>query len=64
MKWEYIEDEINLNESHIPARKIIQMREQAGWINVSTGFKGDTAILKFKRKIKIENGKDKEISHR
>lgn len=50
-KWEYIEDKFNLNEPHIPARKIIQMREKAGWINTSTGWEGDTAILKFKRKI-------------
>lgn len=50
-QYEYIEDKFNLNEPHMPARKIIQMREQAGWINISTGWKGDIAILKFKRKI-------------
>lgn len=50
-QYEYVEDKFNLNEPHIPASKIIQMREQAGWINVSTGVKGDTAILRFKRKI-------------
>lgn len=64
MKWEYTEDKINLNEPHISGKRIIQMREQAGWIHISTVFKGDTAMLKFKRKIQIENGKDKEVSHR
>lgn len=48
---EYIEDKINMSEPHIPARKIIQMREQAGWVNYYMKLKGDTAILKFKRKI-------------
>lgn len=50
-QYEYIEDKFNLNEPHIPARKIIQMREKDGWINYCTKLNGDTAILKFKRKI-------------
>lgn len=56
-KWEYAEDKFNLNEPHLKASSIIKMRELAGWINVSTGFKGDTAILKFKRKTQQNNGK-------
>ena len=50
-QYEYIEDKFNLNEPHISARKIIKMREKAGWINFYTMLKGDMAILRFKRKI-------------
>lgn len=50
-QYEYIEDKFNRFEPHIPAREIIRMREQVGWINYYVGWKGDTAILKFKRKL-------------
>lgn len=50
-KWEYIEDTFNMNEPHPKPSSIIKTRAVDGWINVSTGFKGDTAILRFKRKI-------------
>ena len=50
-QFEYIEDKFNLKGPHIPAKKIIKMREQAGWINYYTALEGDIAILRFKRKI-------------
>ena len=55
-KCEYVEDKFNLNEPHIPPRKIIEMREQAGWMCISTEYKGKNVTLKFKRKIQQENG--------
>ena len=48
--YEYAEDKINLDAPHLPARKIIKMRESAGWINTSIKYVNGTGILSFKRK--------------
>lgn len=55
-KWEYVEDKINIKETHISILKIMEMRELAGWFCWCAERKKDIVTLKFKRKIQQENG--------